>query len=234
MGDYCDHKIKKSLLDNVCDGKLGAKVVPPASDGIGFNGQGSGNADAGLGSAVQMPLCVDLDGTLIRSDVTINAIEKYCAAGSFCNLFRIVLWFLRGRAHLKRMLAHNVGLNARALDYNENFLDFIKKKRKAGHKIFLATACDEIYANKIADFLGIFDGVFASNGIINLKAKAKADALSLIFGEKNFIYAGNSADDVYVWEKSAVCIMVNPTKSALKKMKNIQYYLFSEEYRIVT
>ncbi|MDR1335006.1 MAG: hypothetical protein LBJ19_01880 [Holosporaceae bacterium] len=173
-----------------------------------------------------MPMCIDLDGTLIRGDVTIYAIKKYCVAGGFRNLLRLFLWFLRGRAHLKHMLAKSVALDPSAMDYNRELLDFIQQKKKIGHKIFLTTACDEIYANKIADFLGVFDGVFASDGIVNLRAKAKMDALVLIFGEKNFIYAANSVDDVCVWEKSADCIMVNPTKSALRKMKNMQYCLF--------
>jgi phosphoserine phosphatase len=186
-----------------------------------------GNSYKNFSGEKHLPLCIDLDGTLIRGDVTIDAIKKYYAAGGFRNLLRMSLWLLRGRAHLKRMLARNVQLDADTLDYNKNLLDFIAQKKSAGHGIFLATACDEIYANEIADFLGIFDGVFASNGIVNLRAKAKAKTLCMIFGEKNFIYAGNSADDVHVWEKSAVCIMVNPTKSALKKMKHAQYQLIS-------
>lgn len=105
-------------------------------------------------------------------------------------------------------------------------MDFIISKKNNGHQIFLATACDEVYAKKIADSLKIFDGVFSSNGISNLRAESKASTLVTIFGERGFIYAGNSRDDIKVWEKSAECILVNPSKSVLNKMKNRKYVLF--------
>ena len=171
------------------------------------------------------PICVDLDGTLIRDDVTIEAFKIFTRQ-NFFNLFKIFVWFLQGRAHLKKKLAANVDLDVSTLQYNKNFLDFLITKKSEGHKLFLATACDQSYADKIADSLKIFDGVFASNGVVNLRAEAKVNALVMIFGEGRFIYAGNSKDDVHVWNKSAECILVSPTKSALEKMKNKKYTLF--------
>jgi hydroxymethylpyrimidine pyrophosphatase-like HAD family hydrolase len=172
------------------------------------------------------PICVDLDGTLIKNDVTIEA-TRILIKQSFWNIFKICAWFLNGRTYLKRKLAIHVDLDVSDLDYNEELLDFIRSKRNEGHQIFLATACDVGYANKIADYLGIFDGVFASDANINLRAEAKALALATIFGEGGFIYAGNSEDDIYVWNKSAECILVNPTQSVINRMKGRRYLLFN-------
>jgi phosphoserine phosphatase len=172
------------------------------------------------------PICVDLDGTLIRNDVTIEAARVFVKR-SFWNVFKIFFWFLRGRAYLKRKLALQVDLDVSLLEYNKKFLDYIISRKSRGHSIFLATACDSIYAEKIADCLKIFDGVFASNGKANLRAKAKAGALVEMFGERGFIYAGNSKDDMYVWNKSASCILVNPPRSVLNCMKKRKYLLFS-------
>ncbi len=171
------------------------------------------------------PICIDLDGTLIRDDVTVEAIKLFVRRNPL-NLFKIFVWFLSGRAYLKKMLAINVDLDISALQYNKSFLEFLIRKKKEGHKLFLATASDQSYANKVADCLKIFDGVFASDGVVNLRAEAKADTLVAIFGKDGFIYAGNSKDDIYVWDKIAECILVSPTKSALKKMRNREYILF--------
>ncbi|MDR0555443.1 MAG: haloacid dehalogenase-like hydrolase [Holosporaceae bacterium] len=178
-----------------------------------------------------LPICVDLDGTLLEGDVTQIAIREYLGCGLF-NVFRILCWLLRGRAFLKQKLAELVELDVANLRYNEKFLKFVLKKKKEGHKVFLATASNVVYANQVVEHLdtvgfgGLFDGVFASNAWANLRAEAKADALVTVFGERGFIYAGNSKDDVPVWDKSAGCILVSPTNGALKKMSGQVYQLF--------
>jgi phosphoserine phosphatase len=171
------------------------------------------------------PLCVDLDGTLVRDDVTAIALNRY-VRDNFLHVFRVFYWFLRGRAYLKHKLSQNIRLDASVLNYNQKFLNFIIDERKKGRRIFLATASNQSYAHEIADFLNIFDGVFASDERVNLRAEAKAIALTTIFGKNGFAYAGNSKDDLKVWDRSAECILVAPQKTALKKMQGRKYVLF--------
>jgi phosphoserine phosphatase len=172
-----------------------------------------------------LPVCVDLDGTLIRGDVTAKAVATY-AKRNFFNVLRMFYWFLHGRAHLKHRLALEVTLDASSLEYNRDVLNFIDKKKAAGHKIFLATACNRQYAEEVADFLGIFDGVFASDRNVNLRAEVKAQALTTIFGRGGFIYVGNSLDDVKVWDQSAECLLVAPSRCVLKKMRRRKCTVF--------
>ncbi|MDR0677386.1 MAG: hypothetical protein LBF57_01770 [Holosporaceae bacterium] len=171
------------------------------------------------------PICIDLDGTLIKEDVTFEACKIFIKRNYF-NIFIIFGWLIQGRAHLKHMLGKCVEIDVSSLTYNKTLLEYIIKKKREGHKIFLATACNQIYANKVASHLKLFDGIFASSDQINLRSKAKAKALSTIFGEKGFIYAGNSVDDLKVWKKSSECILVTPTKSALRGMRGRDYLLF--------
>jgi FMN phosphatase YigB (HAD superfamily) len=170
------------------------------------------------------PICVDLDGTLINEDVTLKAMKIY-AKCNFLNIFRMILWLLRGRAYLKHQLARLVRLDVASLPYNINLLKFLSKKKSGGCKIFLATACNRVYAEDIADHLGIFDGVFASDGCVNLRAEAKAFALVTMFGENGFDYVGNSHDDVCVWSRSAGCVVVSPSVGVLWRMRGRPYLL---------
>ena len=175
-----------------------------------------------------LPICVDLDGTLIFEDVTVYSVKKFLC-GNPLNIFSAIFWIFRGTAYLKKQIAMRVDADVSRFTYNRKLLEFIKEKKAAGHRIFLATASDGIYANKVADFLEIFDGVFASDGKINLRAESKADTLVMLFGEKGFAYVGNSVQDVPVWMKSAESILVNPSKAALKMMKGREYYLLPNE-----
>ena len=175
---------------------------------------------------MMLPICVDLDGTLIHDDVTIIALKDFLRRNVF-HIFPVIAWFCRGRAYLKHQLAQRVDLNAEQLNYNQEFLNYLREKKKEGHKLFLATACNRQYADAVADYLQIFDGVFASDSRHNLRAEAKANALTLIFGEKGFIYAGNSKDDLKVWRKSAEYILVTPTAAALNGMRGKSYTLFN-------
>jgi phosphoserine phosphatase len=176
-------------------------------------------------SQSKKPLCVDLDGTLIRESVTIKAIRIYAKRG-FLNAFKILFWTIRGLPYLRQKLAESVDIDPSSLNYNREFLEFIFQKEKEGRKIFLATGCNQIYANKIADYLGIFSGVFASSDRVNLVGKTKAQTLVALFGKDGFSYAGDSEKDVYVWNESAECILVSPSEGALEKMRGREYLLF--------
>lgn len=77
----------------------------------------------------------------------------------------------------------------------------------------------------MADYLKIFDGVFASDGKINLRGKNKANKLKTFFGN-DFIYAGNSVYDVPAWDVCKEAVLVSPTRGALRGMQGRKYRLF--------
>lgn len=163
------------------------------------------------------PICVDLDGTLIFNDVTQIAIRKFVKK-SWLNAVKVLFWFLHGRAFLKNQLAKKIALDITDLYVNKTVLDILKKKKKLGAKIYLATACSNIYAEYVTANFSIFDGYFASDKNINLRATAKAYKLIEVFGEKNFIYFGNSKDDLKIWEHAFLCVAVNTKGKTYKKL----------------
>src|SRR5207248_1939912 len=116
---------------------------------------------------------------------------------------------------LKREVAKRICLDVAALPYNEELLHFLRNEHKRGRRLVLATAADEIVAHHIADYLGIFSEVLASNGRQNLKGAAKCKELQLRFGDEGFDYAGNQRCDVKVWEHSRAAILVNPSNRVI-------------------
>lgn len=161
------------------------------------------------------PLVIDLDGTLVCTD-TLH--EQALALAKTRPLQSLLLpaWLVRGKAHLKQQLAQRISLDAATLPYNAILLDWLKSEQQAGRRLVPCTAADAQTAQTIAQHLGIFDEVIASDGQTNLAAARKADRLVQQFGHQGFDYAGNSRDDLPVWQAARQAIVVNAPASVLK------------------
>jgi 4-hydroxybenzoate polyprenyltransferase len=125
-------------------------------------------------------------------------------------------WLTAGRARLKRELAARWRFVASQLPYNDALLRLIEEERARGRRIVLCTAADVSIAEAIADHLGLFDEVIASNGTDNLRGERKAEELCRRFGERSFIYAGNDGTDAKVWRRAAAAVVVNASQSAAR------------------
>ena len=161
-----------------------------------------------------VPLVVDLDGTLIRTDMMSEMLARLLRRNPFA-IIQILYWWSRGRAHLKRQLARRVTVDPATLPYNEKFLDWLRKEKAEGRKIVLATASDLGMARPIANHLGMFDEVLASDGKINLRQENKRVALVKNYGDHGYDYAGNSKDDLTVWRSARMAVVVNAPPNVL-------------------
>jgi len=155
------------------------------------------------------PLVVDLDGTLIRTDLLLESVCNLLRQEPLA-LFALPIWLLKGRAHLKREIAQRVQLDPALLPYRTELLDYLRAEHDKGRSIILATASDELFARQVADHLTLFDMVLASDGITNLAAERKRARLVAQFGEKGFDYAGNESRDLAVWSSARRAIVVSP------------------------
>ncbi len=181
------------------------------------------------------PLVVDLDGTLIRSDMMWESLARLLRRNPF-TLFKILFWWTRGRALLKQKLAARVTVNPADLELNEKFLYWLREEKKSGRKIILATASDFKMAQPIAAQVGLFDEVLASDGKINLRSENKLRALTEKFGERGFDYAGNSSADFAVWRGSRQAVVVNASPKVLREAANCTTLgaTFCENYSALT
>ncbi|MDB5821302.1 MAG: UbiA prenyltransferase [Herminiimonas sp.] len=161
--------------------------------------------------APSIPLVVDLDGTLIRTDLLYESTLKFIHETPI-KLFALPVWLAQGKAVLKHKIAERVSLDVSKLPYDMTVIAWLRKERQSGRHIVLCTASDHKYADAVAEELGLIDEVIATDGITNMSADNKAQALVDRFGEKGFDYAANSHDDVPVWarSRSAILIAANP------------------------
>ena len=163
----------------------------------------------------EIPLCVDLDDTLAKTDSSWEAVAQI--------LFRHPLRLLgilrgcgRGRAWMKRLLSQASPVPAESLPYNADVLGLITQAKSAGRKVLLVTASDQLVADRVAAHLKLFDEAIGSDGVTNLKGAAKAELLVKKFGRGGFDYAGDSAADIPVWVAARRAYAVNPAPAAAK------------------
>ena len=156
-----------------------------------------------------VPLFVDLDGTLIKTDLLAESALVLLKQAPWM-IFVMPLWLLRGKAYLKARIAERVSLATDTLPLQTAFVAFLQSQQATGRPLYLATAADARLAQPMADRLGIFRGVLASDGIHNLRSKNKLAAIAHITGGGCFDYAGNARADFPIWAKARQAIVVNP------------------------
>jgi len=165
-------------------------------------------------------LIVDLDGTLLRSD-TLHESFWSALGMDFHNAYKSILALQNGRASLKRYLFDHSQVEVTSLPFNHSVIVYINDWREAGGKAALVTASDHSYAKAIAEHLGIFDEVYGSDGIVNLKGELKGKFLEERFGLKGFVYMGDAMADLPVWQRAAKAITVNAPHALRRKVEQL-------------
>jgi 4-hydroxybenzoate polyprenyltransferase len=180
------------------------------------------------------PLIVDLDGSLLRSDILYELILLLIKKKPYA-LFLIILWLLKGgKANVKKKLNRYSKLDLTSLPYNSKIINYLKKKKKIGYKLILCTATYISIAKSINSHLKLFDEVYGTRGNKNLSGKNKANLLVNKFGKKKFDYIGNSKNDLEVWSKARDGIIVNASRKLInkaKKITNIKHIFISEKVK---
>ncbi len=154
------------------------------------------------------PLCVDLDGTLVRTDTLVESATQLLRSNPLY-LIWLPLWLMKGIAYLKFQIARHTNLDVSILPYNKQLLSYLMEEKRRGRKLYLVTGANRIVAERVQDYLGIFEGVLASSEKVNLVGRKKASVLVKKFGKKRFAYAGNSEEDFYVWRVCSEAVIVN-------------------------
>jgi 4-hydroxybenzoate polyprenyltransferase/phosphoserine phosphatase len=164
-------------------------------------------------------IVVDLDGTLIDSDMLVENFFLFLRLYPW-RVFHVLLWLLRGKAHLKRRLADAALPDVSTLPYNRGLVAWLRTQRAQGRRLVLATASDRRIAERVAAHVGLFDEVLGTDNV-NLASGAKRAVLVERYGEKGYEYVGNAAADLAVWASASVIHVANPGWGVLDKARRL-------------
>jgi 4-hydroxybenzoate polyprenyltransferase len=153
------------------------------------------------------PLCVDLDSTLIATDLLQESLIRYLT-GNPLRIFQVVFWLLKGRPWLKKQLAQRVVVEPDTIPWRNEVLEVLRRKKLSGRNLYLVTAANRNQAAALVHHLGLFEDVFGSDESHNLKGRNKAAFLREKFGARKFDYAGDARADFPVWADAQAGMVV--------------------------
>jgi 4-hydroxybenzoate polyprenyltransferase len=165
------------------------------------------------------PLCVDLDGTLVKSDTLIDSLLVLARTRPL-RILGLPGRLLRGKAAFKAYVTEQVILDVTYLPYNRKLLQFLLEERRRGRALYLATGADERLAQRVADHLDIFNGVLGSDGAINLTGNRKLDSLRSRLGPGEFDYVGNDTPDLPLLARASEPLVANPSLRLRRKLRS--------------
>ncbi len=179
----------------------------------------------------EIPICVDLDYTLIASDILIEQIVSLLNFRPY-NIFALPIWILFGKRYLKNKLFEQSPLDYKTLPYRNEVIEFLKQQKNLGRKIILVTASLDEVGKEINRHINIFDEVYGTNSVV-LKGKQKAKFLVEKFGQNLFDYIGDSNYDLSVWKEARLAYVVTNSKRLQNKVSRLPNFagnLLSESY----
>lgn len=164
------------------------------------------------------PLCVDLDGTLVKSDSLIDSLLALLRTHPLL-AFKLPGHLLHGKAAFKAAVTGSVSLDVAHLPYNFKLLRFLQQEHAQGRPIYLATGADIQLARRVAAHLGIFSGVLASDGATNLTGSKKLAGLRSHLGAVPFDYVGNSSPDLPMLAQATEAMVANPSLALRMRLR---------------
>jgi phosphoserine phosphatase len=158
----------------------------------------------------ELPLFVDLDGTLIATD-TLRVSLILLARRRPWLVPLLPIHVLKGRAWFKDRIARWVAIDPANLCYHRDVLSFIEDQRALGRRIILATAANVRVGEAVASHLKLFHEVIASDDRTNLKGASKLRAILDHLGHSDFEYVGDSMSDLPILYAARRATLVNPS-----------------------
>ncbi len=159
-----------------------------------------------------LPLYVDLDGTLIKSDLTLESLLTLVKRNVLYVLL-LPIWLLRGRAFLKHQLSRRVTLSFDSLPFNREFLAFLEGEKRRGRSLTLISASNAALVEQLRASTDLFDAAYGSDEKTNLRGSNKLRRIRELNAGGQFAYAGNSRADLPLWAAASEVISVNCDRS---------------------
>ena len=166
---------------------------------------------------VSRPLCVDLDGTLVKSDTLVDSLLVMVRKRPLA-LLALPGALTKGKAAFKAQVTSHVALDVAHLPYNAPLLEYLKQEHTAGRKIYLVTGADAQLARRVADHLHLFEDVLASDGSTNLTGEHKLAGVQARFAD-GFDYVGNAMPDLPMLSAAQEAMVANPDALLSRSLK---------------
>lgn len=153
-----------------------------------------------------IPLAVDLDGTLLFTDTLLEAVAEHLRRRPFWTIWQLIMLPF-AIAKVKARIQGRARIDVANLPVNEDVVAYCRRARASGRQVWLVSAADQGIVSEIANRFGVFDRAVGSDGKTNNKGANKGRYLEREAPE-GFEYIGDSRADMKVWAKAKAASIV--------------------------
>ena len=169
-------------------------------------------------------LFVDLDGTLIKEDLSDLAFSYSLKNQPLKTLFYLFVFLFKGKPYLKEKISKNYKISFNNLTFNKAAFDFIREQKIHHRAVYLISGSHQILVDQMAKYLNIFFEAFGTRDNFNMVGSNKVRFIKENLKINDFDYLGNSHQDLPIWKYTKRAIYTNATPELIKtiKLKNLE------------
>ena len=164
-------------------------------------------------------LFVDLDGTLIKEDLSNLAFLHSLKYYPFKTLFYLFVFLFKGKSYLKGKISKNFDIPFKNLTYNKAAFDFIREVKERHQIVYLISGSHQLLVDQMGRYLNIFFESFGTRDNFNMVGINKIYFINKNLKIFDFEYLGNSKKDLPIWDYCKKIIYTNASPS-LQKILN--------------
>ena len=161
-------------------------------------------------------LFVDLDGTLIKEDLSNLAFMNYLKKKPLKTLYHLIVFLFKGKTYLKEIISRDFKVPFESLTFNKGALNYVRDIKNRHRVVYLISGSHQILVNKIANNLKIFFESFGTQDDFNMVGSNKIKFINRKLNIQDFDYFGNSIKDLPIWEYCKRIIYTNVSESLRK------------------
>lgn len=165
-------------------------------------------------------LFVDLDGTLIKEDLSNLAFSHSLKNYPFRTLFYLLVFLFKGKPYLKDKISRNFDIPFDNLTYNKAAFDFIREVKNRHRVVYLISGSHQILVDQMGKYLNIFFESFGTRDNFNMVGSNKVQFIKENLKIHDFDYLGNSHKDLPIWRYTKRAIYTNASQELIKTINS--------------
>ena len=154
-------------------------------------------------------LFVDLDGTLIKEDLSYLAFMDYLKKKPFKTLYHLIIFLFKGKPYLKEIISTDFRVPIESLTFNKSALDYVRSIKNRHRVVYLISGSHQILVDQFQNHLKIFFEAFGTNKKFNMVGQNKVQFINEKLNINDFDYIGNNKKDLPVWNHCKRIIYTN-------------------------
>jgi 4-hydroxybenzoate polyprenyltransferase len=168
------------------------------------------------GSDVDIPLCVNCEYALLKTNIFHEAIFLL-VKGNPLDIFRLPIWLLRGRSTLIQRVSEKIQINWRTVPLCERVVERVQAAQDGNRQVYLLTSMPKTWAHALAAVLADSKLIFTDQKNTVACIEATRSHLTDLFGMRGFDYIGDGRRDLPLCKSARRALIVTSDRTTIAR-----------------